>query len=163
MQRLTQALETYLEGRGRWHAQTVRRMPPAHLLNYLKWRVEGLSERRQRIFDPVLRCRSEETTRASQNERALAAIVRRPYSWKFDGGREKHIGRCSHAKATCDVKQGDKIMRILPLQHQPPLRAACAAGAACAPPPAPGGEITGGLHEAGPHIQSTNYDLEEMK
>lgn len=37
-------------------------------------------------------------------------------------------------------------MRILPLQHQPPLRAASAAGAACAPPPGPGGwEITGGL------------------
>lgn len=80
-------------------------MPPAHLLNYLHWRVGGVSERRQRIFHPVLRCRSEETTRASRLELALAgqlnrlrlralaqkvvAIVRRPYFWKFDGGREK--------------------------------------------------------------------------
>eukprot|EP00965_Chrysotila_dentata_P040256 1336173-Pleurochrysis_carterae.AAC.1 len=51
----------------------------------------------------------------------------------MEGGR-KYIGRCSHAMRTCEVKQGDKIMRMLPLQRQPPLRAASAAGAACAPP-----------------------------
>eukprot|EP00965_Chrysotila_dentata_P248476 6208354-Pleurochrysis_carterae.AAC.2 len=128
-------------------------MPPTHLLNYLRWRVGGVSERGQQIFHPVLRCRSEETTQASRHELALAgqlsrmrlralaqkvvAIVRRCYSWKFNGGREKVYRKILPCEGNVRGEARRQDNAYSPATTSAALREASAAGASCALPPAP--------------------------